>query len=81
MGTKYGGQWSADHDLTVAPLVSSFHMAVSGASLKAVPGVPSFLWAETPLVPPCKYEGRGKLRHLTFTPLSLLELRGLVLEA
>jgi len=56
-------------------------MAVSGAFLKAVPGVPSFLWAETPLVPPCKYEGRGKLRHLTFTPLSLLELRGLVLEA
>ena len=38
---KGGGQGSAE--LALSPLVSSFHMAVSGASLKVVSGAPSFI--------------------------------------
>jgi hypothetical protein len=50
---KGGGQGSAE--LALDPLVSSFHMAVSGASLKAVSGVPSFISQQNTLYSHYKY--------------------------
>ena len=50
---KGGGQGSAE--LALSPLVSSFHMAVSGASLKAGSGATSFISQQNTLYSLYKY--------------------------